>query len=103
MECVRNLSEPRFERVPSSWIWAIFYPPLRLLEQQSERLHCETSPYPMPAKLPVTVLFGTTERKLQHGQFKYTSDPNITSVGPAKSFLRCGDQCMSGRSLQFSQ
>lgn len=100
---VRNLSEPRYEWVPSSWIWPIFSPPSRLLEQQSEQLHCETGPYPVPAELPVTVLFGVTERRLQHGQFKYTSDPNITSVGPAKSFFRCGAQSMSGRSLQFSQ
>lgn len=73
-----------------------------LLEQQSEQLYCETGPYPVPAELPVTVLFGATERRLQHGQFKYTSDPNVTSVGPTKSFFRCGAQNMSGRSLQFS-
>lgn len=95
--------EPRFERASHSWIWPILYPLPRLLEQQSEQLLCETGPYPVPAELPVTVLFGATERRLQHGQFKYTSDPNITSVGPAKSFFRCGAQSMSGRSLQFSE
>lgn len=44
----------------------------------------------MPAVLPVAVWFGNTERRLQHGQFKYTLDPNITSVGPTKSFFRWG-------------
>lgn len=44
----------------------------------------------MPATLPVTVWFGATERKLQHGQFSYTADPNVTSAGPTKSFLRLG-------------
>lgn len=68
-------------------------PPLppfpRLQGQQAEQLWCETSPYPTPATLPVAVWFGATERKLQHSQFEYTSDPNITSAGPTKSFLRC--------------
>lgn len=51
----------------------------------------------MPAELPVTVWFGDTERRLQHSQFKYTSDPNITSVGPTKSFFRCGAKaCVEG-------
>lgn len=88
--------------MPSSWIWPIFYPPPRLLEQQSEQLHCETSPNPVPAELPVMVWFGATERRLQHSQFKYTADPNITSVGPAKSFFRWGAESMSGRSSKFS-
>lgn len=53
----------------------------------------------MPAALPVAVWFGTTERTLQHGQFKYTSDPNVTSVGPTKSFFRCGAKSMCGKSF----
>lgn len=61
----------------------------RLQGQQAEQLWCETSPHPTPATLPVAVWFGATERKLQHSQFEYTSDPNITSAGPTKSFLRC--------------
>lgn len=74
----------------------------RLLEQQSEQLYCETSPYPVPAALPVAVWFGATERTLQHSQFKYTSNPNVTSVGPTKSFFRCGAKSMCGKSLKFS-
>lgn len=69
-------------------------PPFRrLLEQQAERLQCETSPHPMPAALPVAVWFGATERRLQHSRFEYTSDPNVTSAGPTKSFLRCWAGC----------
>lgn len=60
----------------------------RLLEYQEEQLQCETSPHPTPATLPVAVWFGATERRLQHSQFEYTSDPNVTSAGPTKSFLR---------------
>lgn len=75
-----------------------------LLEQQSEQLHCETSPYPVPAELPVTVLFGATERRLQHSQFKYTADPNITSVGPAKSFFSGGREIwVRGQNLDVVQ
>lgn len=87
---MRKQSEPVWEQGPASWSWPIFHPHPRLPEQQSEQLCCETSPYPEPAALPVTVWFGTTERRLQHGQFKYTWDPNVTSVGPTKSFFRCG-------------
>ncbi|EQB77103.1 plexin-B1 [Camelus ferus] len=61
-----------------------------LLEQQAEQLRCETSPHPTPATLPVAVWFGATERRLQHSQFEYTSDPNVTSAGPTKSFLSHG-------------
>ncbi|OWK02774.1 hypothetical protein Celaphus_00010583 [Cervus elaphus hippelaphus] len=60
-----------------------------LLEQQPEQLRCETSPHPTPATLPVAVWFGAAERRLQHSQFEYTSDPNVTSASPTKSFLRC--------------
>lgn len=75
-----------------------------LLEQQSEQLHCETSPYPVPAELPVTVLFGATERRPQHSQFKYTADPNITSVGPAKSFFSGGREIwVRGQNLDVVQ
>lgn len=75
-----------------------------LLEQQSEQLHCETGPYPVPAELPVTVLFGATERRLQHGQFKYTSDPNVTSVGPSKSFFSGGREIwVRGQDLDVVQ
>nr|XP_044992908.1 plexin-B1 [Jaculus jaculus]XP_044992909.1 plexin-B1 [Jaculus jaculus]XP_044992910.1 plexin-B1 [Jaculus jaculus]XP_044992911.1 plexin-B1 [Jaculus jaculus]XP_044992912.1 plexin-B1 [Jaculus jaculus]XP_044992914.1 plexin-B1 [Jaculus jaculus]XP_044992915.1 plexin-B1 [Jaculus jaculus]XP_044992916.1 plexin-B1 [Jaculus jaculus] len=75
-----------------------------LLEQQSEQLCCETSPYPVPAELPVTIWFGATERSLEHGQFKYTSDPNITSVGPTKSFLSGGREIwVHGQNLDVVQ
>lgn len=79
---------------------------LRLLEQQAEQLRCETSPHPTPATLPVAVWFGAAERRLHHSQFEYTSDPNVTSAGPAKSFLRCWAEGMAawhavGRSLQL--
>ncbi|MEJ1285834.1 hypothetical protein NN561_016831 [Cricetulus griseus] len=75
-----------------------------LLEQQSEQLCCETSPYPMPAVLPVAVWFGNTERRLQHGQFKYTLDPNITSVGPTKSFFSGGREIwVRGQNLDVVQ
>ncbi|MBZ3877344.1 Plexin-B1 [Sciurus carolinensis] len=75
-----------------------------LLEQQSEQLQCETSPHAIPAMLPVTVWFGTTERSLQHGQFKYTSDPNITSAGPTKSFLSGGREIwVRGQNLDVVQ
>lgn len=75
-----------------------------LLEQQSEQLHCETSPNPVPAELPVMVWFGATERRLQHSQFKYTADPNITSVGPAKSFFSGGREIwVRGQNLDVVQ
>ena len=53
----------------------------------------------------MAVWFGATERKLQHSQFEYTSDPNVTSVSPTKSFLRCWTKgmaawCGVGGSLQ---
>jgi hypothetical protein len=92
---VRKESEQRPMWVPSFPPPAqLAYLPLlsplhRLMEQQSEQLRCETSPHPVPAMLPVAVWFGATERRLQHGQFKYTSDPNVTSASPTKSFLRC--------------
>ncbi|XP_053455377.1 plexin-B1 isoform X2 [Nycticebus coucang] len=75
-----------------------------LLEQQSEQLQCETSPHPAPAMFPVTVWFGATERRLQHGQFKYTSDPNVTSAGPTKSFLSGGREIwVRGQNLDVVQ
>nr|XP_006978346.2 plexin-B1 [Peromyscus maniculatus bairdii]XP_015852465.2 plexin-B1 [Peromyscus maniculatus bairdii]XP_042137639.1 plexin-B1 [Peromyscus maniculatus bairdii] len=79
--------------------------PCHLLpEQQSEQLCCETSPYPEPAALPVAVWFGTTERRLQHGQFKYTWDPNVTSVGPTKSFFSGGREIwVRGQNLDVVQ
>ncbi|GAB5568031.1 plexin-B3 isoform X2 [Prionailurus iriomotensis] len=61
-----------------------------LLEQQAEQLQCETSPHPTPATLPVAVWFGAAERRLRHSQFEYTSDPNVTSASPTKSFLSGG-------------
>ena len=68
----------------------LLLPPFpRLLEQQAEQLQCETSPHPTPATLPVAVWFGAAERRLQHSLFEYTSDPNVTSASPTKSFLRC--------------
>ncbi|XP_013015186.2 plexin-B1 isoform X2 [Cavia porcellus] len=79
--------------------------PCHLLpEPQLEELRCETSPYPMPATLPVTVWFGATERKLQHGQFSYTADPNVTSAGPTKSFLSGGREIwVHGQNLDVVQ
>uniref|UniRef100_A0A2R9BNG0 Plexin-B1 n=1 Tax=Pan paniscus TaxID=9597 RepID=A0A2R9BNG0_PANPA len=79
--------------------------PCHLLpEQQSEQLRCETSPRPTPATLPVAVWFGATERRLQHGQFKYTLDPNITSAGPTKSFLSGGREIwVRGQNLDVVQ
>lgn len=75
---------------PASLACLPLLPPFpRLLEQQAEQLRCETSPNPTPATLPVAVRFGATERRLQHSPFEYTLDPNITSAGPTKSFLRC--------------
>ncbi|XP_008056443.1 plexin-B1 [Carlito syrichta] len=75
-----------------------------LPEQQSEQLWCETSPHPTPATLFVTVWFGATERRLQHGQFKYTSDPSITSAGPTKSFLSGGREIwVYGQNLDVVQ
>ncbi|XP_027625116.1 plexin-B1 [Tupaia chinensis] len=79
--------------------------PCHLLpEQQSEELRCETSPCPAPATLPVTVWFGAAERRLQHGQFQYTSDPNVTSASPAKSFLSGGREIrVRGQNLDVVQ
>ncbi|KAM4863155.1 plexin-B1 [Urocitellus parryii] len=75
-----------------------------LLEQQSEQLQCKTSPHSIPATLPVTVWFGTIKRRLQHGQFKYTSDPNVTSAGPTKSFLSGGREIwVRGQNLDVVQ
>ncbi|XP_022353448.1 LOW QUALITY PROTEIN: plexin-B1 [Enhydra lutris kenyoni] len=75
-----------------------------LLEQQAERLQCETSPRPTPATLPVAVWFGATERRLQHSQFEYTSDPNITSASPTKSFLSGGRKIwVRGQNLDVVQ
>ncbi|XP_073916105.1 plexin-B1 isoform X1 [Castor canadensis] len=75
-----------------------------LMEQQSEQLRCETSPHPVPAMLPVAVWFGATERRLQHGQFKYTSDPNVTSASPTKSFLSGGREIwVRGQNLDVVQ
>uniref|UniRef100_A0A3Q2I4A3 Plexin-B1 n=1 Tax=Equus caballus TaxID=9796 RepID=A0A3Q2I4A3_HORSE len=75
-----------------------------LLEQQAEQLQCETSPHPAPAMLPVAVWFGATERRLQHSQFEYTSDPNITSAGPTKSFLSGGREIwVHGQNLDVVQ
>lgn len=75
-----------------------------LLEQQVEQLRCETSPQPAPATLPVTVWFGATKRRLQHSQFEYTSDPNVTSAGPTKSFLSGGREIwVRGQNLDVVQ
>ncbi|XP_066207914.1 plexin-B1 isoform X2 [Saccopteryx leptura] len=79
--------------------------PCHLLQgQQAEQLWCETSPHPGPATLPVAVWFGATERKLQHSQFEYTSDPNVTSAGPTKSFLSGGREVrVHGQNLDVVQ
>ncbi|XP_007953477.1 plexin-B1 [Orycteropus afer afer] len=79
--------------------------PCHLLpEQQSEQLHCETSPHSVPAMLPIAVWFGSAERRLRHSQFQYTSDPNITSAGPAKSFLSGGREIwVHGQNLDVVQ
>ncbi|KAM6169751.1 plexin-B1 [Rhynchocyon petersi] len=79
--------------------------PCHLLpEQRSEQLSCVTSPSSAPATLPVAVWFGTTERRLRHSQFQYTSDPNITSAGPAKSFLSGGREIqVHGQNLDVVQ
>ncbi|XP_006873702.1 PREDICTED: plexin-B1 [Chrysochloris asiatica] len=79
--------------------------PCHLLpEQQSEQLCCETSPYPIPALLPVAVWFGVAERRLRHSQFQYTPDPNITSASPAKSFLSGGREIwVRGQNLDVVQ
>ncbi|XP_006909115.1 plexin-B1 isoform X2 [Pteropus alecto] len=75
-----------------------------LLEQQAEQLRCETSPNPTPTTLPVAVRFGATERRLQHSQFEYTLDPNITSAGPTKSFLSGGREIwVRGQNLDVVQ
>nr|CAI9700090.1 unnamed protein product [Rangifer tarandus platyrhynchus] len=75
-----------------------------LLEQQPEQLRCETSPHPMPATLPVAVWFGAAERRLQHSQFEYTSDPNVTSASPTKSFLSGGREIrVCGQNLDVVQ
>ncbi|XP_037706109.1 plexin-B1 [Choloepus didactylus] len=79
--------------------------PCHLLpEQQSEQLRCETSPRPAPAMLRVAVWFGATERRLRQGWFEYTLDPNITSAGPAKSFLSGGREIrVHGQNLDVVQ
>ncbi|XP_054450706.1 plexin-B1 [Pteronotus mesoamericanus] len=79
--------------------------PCHLLQgRQAEQLRCETGPHPTPATLPVAVWFGATERKLQHSQFEYTSDPNVTSVGPTKSFLSGGREIrVHGQNLDVVQ
>ncbi|XP_068414092.1 plexin-B1 isoform X5 [Eschrichtius robustus] len=75
-----------------------------LLEQQAEQLWCETSPHATPATLPVAVWFGAAERRLHHSQFEYTSDPNVTSAGPAKSFLSGGREIwVRGQNLDVVQ
>ncbi|KAM9185721.1 plexin-B1 isoform 2-T2 [Dugong dugon] len=75
-----------------------------LPEQQSDQLRCETSPHPAPAVLPVSVRFGATERRLRHSQFQYTSDPNVTSAGPAKSFISGGREIwVRGQNLDVVQ
>ncbi|KAK2509507.1 hypothetical protein MC885_005673 [Smutsia gigantea] len=64
--------------------------PCRLLpELQAEQLQCETGPQRTPAVLPVALWFGAVEQRL-HSQFQYTADPNVTSAGPAKSFVSGG-------------
>ncbi|XP_006893002.1 PREDICTED: plexin-B1 [Elephantulus edwardii] len=79
--------------------------PCHLLpEKQAEQLYCETSPYPASALLSVSVWFGTTERRLRHSQFQYTSDPNVTSAGPSKSFLSGGREIwVRGQNLDVVQ
>lgn len=79
--------------------------PCHLLpEQQAEQLLCETSPHPVPATFPVSVWFGGAERKLLHSQFEYTPDPNVTSAGPAKSFLSGGREVwVRGQNLDVVQ
>lgn len=90
------LESPLAMPLPASLTCLPLLPPFpRLLEQQAEELQCETGPHATPATLPVTVWFGATERRLQHSQFEYTSDPNVTSAGPTKSFLRCWAQGMA--------
>nr|XP_058932952.1 plexin-B1 isoform X1 [Kogia breviceps] len=75
-----------------------------LLEQQAEQLRCETSPHATPATLPVAVWFGAAERRLHHSQFEYTSDPNVTSAGPSKSFLSGGREIwVRGQNLDVVQ
>lgn len=75
-----------------------------LLERQAEQLRCETSPHSTLATLPVAVWFGATERRLQHSQFEYTSDPNVTSAGPTKSFLSGGREIrVHGQNLDVVQ
>nr|XP_033782092.1 plexin-B1 [Geotrypetes seraphini]XP_033782094.1 plexin-B1 [Geotrypetes seraphini]XP_033782095.1 plexin-B1 [Geotrypetes seraphini]XP_033782096.1 plexin-B1 [Geotrypetes seraphini] len=59
-------------------------------EMQQNRLECRTSPSNTSVELPVTVTYGEQERRLAGSLFRYTPDPNITSAGPAKSFLGGG-------------
>ncbi|XP_054585691.1 plexin-B1 [Eptesicus fuscus] len=79
--------------------------PCHLLQgRQAEQLRCETSPHPAPAALPVAVWFGATERRLPHGGFEYTPDPNVTSAGPARSFLSGGREIrVRGQNLDVVQ
>ncbi|XP_055985797.1 plexin-B1 isoform X2 [Sorex fumeus] len=79
--------------------------PCHLLpEQQAEQLRCETSPHPVPTTFPVSVWFGAAVRRLQHSQFEYTSDPNVTSAGPTKSFLSGGrEMWVRGQNLDVVQ
>ncbi|XP_004704039.1 plexin-B1 [Echinops telfairi] len=79
--------------------------PCHLLpEQQSEQLRCETSPHAVPAQLPVAVWFGPAERRVGHSHFQYTSDPNITSANPTRSFLSGGREIrVRGQNLDVVQ
>nr|KAF6335634.1 plexin B1 [Pipistrellus kuhlii] len=71
---------------------------------QAGQLRCETGPHPAPAALPVAVWFGAAERRLPHGGFEYTANPNVTAAGPARSFLSGGREIrVRGQNLDVVQ
>lgn len=82
-------AEAKWARGPGVTLAPPLCCPPRLPEPRAERLQCETGPQHTPAVLPVAVWFGAVEQRL-HSQFQYTADPNVTSAGPTKSFVRCG-------------
>ncbi|XP_069499326.1 plexin-B1 isoform X2 [Ambystoma mexicanum] len=59
-------------------------------EVQENQVECRTGPSNATADLPVTIKYGDQKRGSDGFLFKYAPDPNITSAGPAKSFLSGG-------------
>ncbi|XP_066527803.1 plexin-B1 isoform X2 [Hoplias malabaricus] len=72
--------------------------------QGDEKIQCVTGGSNRTGEHGVVVQFGRAERHLQTASYHYTSDPNITSAAPSKSFLRGGRVIrVSGQNLDVVQ